>query len=517
MAKLSRIPKSKKYPNLSQLRKNKFMNFKAYSIILSRQIKQKFGRFLLASGGIAVGVWAITLTNGLSAGFQSTVVTAINSQLVAREVQVFKTKDQGTSLFGSSSPTFVPQAISKWKQLQDQYPEIANIVTNDQLQLNVFAPNTDHTCATPQIVVTPPGIKPSQQQAIITKSRTNAGCASISASRTNLNNFYETNKSNWYGAQPKDFGAKDVAICYSCGKDVHNLWKVDKPQDLVGKTIRIEPTQGPRLYALDQDIKFDRNSVDSFVTSESVLQGELVEDYVIRAVIDDSQSSAIDLTGSNSSIYVPDTLFQSAFDKANPGSNIDEFGVIGVRITTKDYKQLEPLNTALSKQYFTFSTGLLLVQGVGAAFQVVNGVLFAFGLIAIIASVFGIVNVMAISVLERRKEIGILKALGAPDRSIFALFLSESAVLGVLGWCLGTLIAVGMGYGASGIFNWFVQNNTDFRKNLETFNITSFSPEFGVGLLGFTFLLAIVFTTLSGLLPSLSAARQNPAEVMRSE
>jgi ABC-type lipoprotein release transport system permease subunit len=493
------------------------MNFKAYRIILTRQIKQKFGRFLLASGGIAVGVWAITLTNGISTGFQNTVVTAINSQPSAKEAQVFSTKEQKVSLFGSSSPTFVPKPISKWKQLKNDYPDIQTVITNDQISVNLTVPGTEATCATPQLVPQTLGIRQTQQQQIIKKSNTDKECINTSVTRSNLLNFYENNKPNWLGEIPNNFGDKDIAICYSCGKDVHNLWKTNDPKDLLGKAVKITPTQAPRLYALGQDIKFDRNAVDSFVTSESILQSEYSEEYIIRAVVDDSKTSAVDFTGSVSYLYLPDTVFTTAFEKANPGSSVDEFGLIGARVVTTKYDKLEGLVLQLNKQYLAISTGLFLVQGIIAGFGILNAVLFGFGIIAIIASIFGIVNVMAISVLERKKEIGILKALGAKNNSIFGLFLSESAVLGFLGWGIGTSLAVAMGYGISSIFNYFAANNADFKTNLATFNITSFSPQFGLGLLGFTLLLALVFTIASGLFPSLRAARQNPAEVMRAE
>ena len=493
------------------------MNFTAYRIILTRQIKQKFGRFLLASGGIAVGVWAITLTSGISAGFQNTVVTAINSQPSAKEAQVFSTKEQRVSLFGSSSPTFIPKPISKWQQLKQEYPDIETVVTNDQISVNLSVPGVESKCATPQIVPQTSGIRQTQQQQIIKKSNTDTECINTAVTRANLRNFYENNKANWIGENPDTFASQDIAICYSCGKDVHNLWKTNDPSEMLGKTVRVVPTQGPRLYALGQDIKFDRNAVDTFVTSESVLQSEYSEIYTIKAVVDDSKTSAVDFTGSASYFYLPESIFDISFEKANPGSSINDFGLIGARVVATNYNKLEGLVLQLNKKYLAISTGLFLLQGVIAGFGVLNAVLFGFGMIAIVASIFGIVNVMAISVLERKKEIGILKALGAKDNSILRLFLSESAVLGLLGWSLGTSIAVAMGYGISSIFNYFASNNVDFKNNLATFNITSFSPQFGLGLLGFTVVLALTFTIASGLFPSLRAARQNPAEVMRSE
>ena len=68
-----------------------------------------------------------------------------------------------------------------------------------------------------------------------------------------------------------------------------------------------------------------------------------------------------------------------------------------------------------------------------------------FGILAIIASVFGIINTQYISVLERTREIGLMKALGAKSRDIKRLFQYEAAWIGLLGGIIGAGLAVLIG------------------------------------------------------------------------
>lgn len=81
-------------------------------------------------------------------------------------------------------------------------------------------------------------------------------------------------------------------------------------------------------------------------------------------------------------------------------------------------------------------------------FTIVNtlqGIVIGFGIIALIASVFGIINTQYISVLERTREIGLMKALGMRGRHVSRLFQFEAAWIGLFGGVIGASLAVGLG------------------------------------------------------------------------
>jgi FtsX-like permease family len=518
------------------------MNFKAYSIILTRQIKQKFGRFLLASGGIAVGVWAITFTNGLSTGAQNTLQDFVNGQPIAREFQVNKTAQKVTNLFSSDSPAFLPLNNSDVTTILANNPDIEFLTVRSSIKLNIFDSNKptnsevceikNSTTETERLIINAgkivptdsgSGATPEQQKINEEKEKlrleTLKGCKTISVSRANPQSLYINNRTNWIGVKPEELKNNEIVICFKCGVNLfETIDSVSKPEELLNKKITLNLIEAPSLYPVGQAIKFTQNSLRSVKTSQSNIFTPNTQEYIIKAVIDDSQASTISINDlGTSSAYIPEVEFTKAFALANPEVDSNLYGAITIEGAVKTYDKLDSTLTNLNKDYLTFSLGALLVQSIPQVFGAVNALFLVFGLIAVIASIFGIVNVMAISVLERKKEIGILKALGAKDGSIFLLFFAESIFLGFLGWFIGTLVAIAGGYGLSALLKFALNSNTDLRKSLETFNLTNFNPTFGIGLLVTTLVIALVCTTLAGLVPSLRAARQNPAEVMRSE
>ena len=84
----------------------------------------------------------------------------------------------------------------------------------------------------------------------------------------------------------------------------------------------------------------------------------------------------------------------------------------------------------------------------GLLFTIVNliqGIVIGFGALALIASIFGIINTQYISVLERTQQIGLMKALGMRGRDVSRLFRYEAAWIGFLGGIIGALLAWGVG------------------------------------------------------------------------
>lgn len=496
------------------------MNFKAYSIILGRQIKQKFGRFLLASGGIAVGVWAITLTNGLSAGAQSLIQDFVNGQTIAREFEMMKTPKQDTDIFSANgSSAFLPIAQSEMDVLVKENPQLQYLVPSVEMKINIAEENGGNL---QKCLIRPDQPQDySYQQYGETQSSVKE-CKTVTVASTPLVKLYNDRRAFWKGDKIEEFGPQDIAVCFKCGNNT-NLFEafknVSKPEDLIGKKIEVTLVEGPTMYPLNRVVDFSRDSSKGIKTAESTITKNNKYEFTIKAVIDDSDSSGFSIS-SNSGIaaFIPGNTFSTAFQLANPEVDQNTYGYLQASGAVKDYSNLTGiLNMLKEKKYLAISAGDFLVKAVPSVFAVVNTLFFIFGMIAVIASIFGIVNVMTISVLERKKEIGILKALGATNKSIFSLFVSESAFLGILGWLMGTLFAMGMGYLIAKGAVAFMNSTPDLKKNLEMFNLTNFNPEFSWGLLFTTLSIALIATVISGLIPSLRAARQNPAEVMRSE
>lgn len=138
--------------------------------------------------------------------------------------------------------------------------------------------------------------------------------------------------------------------------------------------------------------------------------------------------------------------------------------------------------------------------------DILQGIVAALGFVTLIASIFGIVNTQYISVLERTREIGLIKALGMSRGRVLSLFIFEAMWIGFIGGLIGILAAFLLGNLANPIIN--DQLNLGEGSNLIIFD--------GYQMLGLLFALMLVAAT-AGLLPARKAARLDPVEALRSE
>jgi putative ABC transport system permease protein len=134
---------------------------------------------------------------------------------------------------------------------------------------------------------------------------------------------------------------------------------------------------------------------------------------------------------------------------------------------------------------------------VGSILGVIEGTLGGIAAISLLVAGVGIVNTMTISVMERTREIGVLKALGAKSRDVLLMFLSEALVTGFIGGTLGVLL----GFALGGLIGRYI--------NLPVSN----SIFLGMSVVAF----AITTSALSGLYPAWRAANLRPVEALRHE
>ncbi|HKC19009.1 MAG TPA: FtsX-like permease family protein, partial [Candidatus Dormibacteraeota bacterium] len=134
--------------------------------------------------------------------------------------------------------------------------------------------------------------------------------------------------------------------------------------------------------------------------------------------------------------------------------------------------------------------------------------LLGLAIVALLLACLGIANTMYTAVLERTKEIGVLKALGARSRDVMLLFLAEATGIGLAGGLIGALIAVGLGR----LGNAAVDRLT---QSVAGSGVDVFQTDVPVVLLAI--LLAVVLSSVSGLLPALRAAVQDPSRALRYE
>ncbi len=187
--------------------------------------------------------------------------------------------------------------------------------------------------------------------------------------------------------------------------------------------------------------------------------------------------------------------FSSAAIKVEQGANID--------FVAKQIKY------QLSKQEVVRDFSVLTPEKanrlVGNILSVIEVSFLLIALISLIVGAVGVMNTMYTSVLERTKQIGIMKAIGASDGAILSLFLIESGMIGLVGGILGI---------AFGIFSAYLIGL--IAASLGVGGLFSFAS---LDFFGFFAILIITFIVglISGILPARQAAKMEPAEALRYE
>ena len=177
-------------------------------------------------------------------------------------------------------------------------------------------------------------------------------------------------------------------------------------------------------------------------------------------------------------------------------------------VRAKSPSQVEKIESAIKDMGFSTFSLLDATRNLRIFFTIFDSLLGIFGSLALSVSTLGIVNTLVMAILERRREIGVLKALGAADRDVKQLFFAEAGVMGLMGGIFG----VGMG--------WLIGRAVTFgtnvylrRQDLPPAHV--FSVPLWLIFGGIVF--SVVVSLVAGLYPASRAARLNPVEALRYE
>ncbi len=139
-------------------------------------------------------------------------------------------------------------------------------------------------------------------------------------------------------------------------------------------------------------------------------------------------------------------------------------------------------------------------------FLIVDLALGIVGFIALLVATLGIANTMMMNVMERRREIGVMKAVGGDERDVVRLFLVESAILGLVGGVLGVL----SGFAVMGALQFAISTYLSGRSLPD---VTAFEPT--LGLVAVVLATAAAVSLVAGFAPARRAARVEPVEALR--
>src|SRR3989344_494546 len=160
-------------------------------------------------------------------------------------------------------------------------------------------------------------------------------------------------------------------------------------------------------------------------------------------------------------------------------------------------------NQEEGKEDFFVQTFSDVLATFGSIILVINGVLVLIALVSVAVASVNIMNTMYTAVLERTKEIGVMKAIGAQNKEILFIFVFESGLLGLIGGAVGVVFGM-----INASIGGAIAASAGFASLQPAFPVVLF-----VGCLLFAFLLGVV----AGLLPARQASQLKPVEALRYE
>jgi len=189
-----------------------------------------------------------------------------------------------------------------------------------------------------------------------------------------------------------------------------------------------------------------------------------------------------------------DTIFiqiKSGFEPSEVAENVKE--------ELRDFR-----NEKIGEETFSVQTFEQILETFSRIFGVIQTVLIGIAGISLIVGGIGIMNTMYTSVLERTKEIGTMKAVGAKNSDILFIFLFESGLLGLVGGIIGITIGIGLSRSVEYIATVALGTNL-------------LQADTSMILIGGALLFSFLIGSLSGIFPAMQAANLKPADALRYE
>ncbi|MBC2698734.1 MAG: ABC transporter permease [ANME-2 cluster archaeon] len=221
-------------------------------------------------------------------------------------------------------------------------------------------------------------------------------------------------------------------------------------------------------------------------------------DYKVVGILEDVEQMSLLGGSSNSQIYITHPSMKNLLD-------IQEYSFSSINVWVKDQdmiaETIERMDKSLQRthrneKYTIFDQSGFLESLTELLTQIKYG-LGGIGAVALAVGGIGIINVMMLTVTERIKEIGVMKAVGANKGDIRTLFLIESGILGLVSGLIGVSLGGGLAYLISVLGNF-----------PSTVTLTSI-------LIGLAF--GVITSVVAGVYPASRAARLDPVEALRAE
>jgi putative ABC transport system permease protein len=184
-----------------------------------------------------------------------------------------------------------------------------------------------------------------------------------------------------------------------------------------------------------------------------------------------------------------------------------------LQVKATDANSVLDIADAINAMGFQANTAQSVVQSVNSFFLVLQVIFGGVGAIALLVAAIGIANTMTMAILERTKEIGLMKAIGAKNKDIMSIFLGEAAGIGFIGGLGGVIL----GWGGSALLNVIALSYFASQASSNGGTVPSMATSTPFWLPIFALGFATVVGLLSGLFPAVRAANLVPVTALKYE
>ncbi|MBP7811428.1 MAG: FtsX-like permease family protein [Candidatus Moranbacteria bacterium] len=261
-----------------------------------------------------------------------------------------------------------------------------------------------------------------------------------------------------------------------------SLLGYENPEDIVGKEIEYSAIVTSDMIASDLGEGEEAMRVDE---SQNTLS-------IVGVAKDQTRDDSV-------YAYVPLEVIRARY-----GNVAGQFA----KARVEDESAIESVRLQIEQTAFVTESIVDTIADINSFFSIVRGILIVFGVIIMSISAMGMLNTLSVSLLQRTKEVGILKALGAKRSDIFKMFIFEAFLISFLGGSLGLLFGYG---GAKGInigVNFLAQ-----KYGVINMNFVQLPSAFVISIIIFIFFLGLI----TGIFPALRASKIHALEALRYE
>jgi len=288
---------------------------------------------------------------------------------------------------------------------------------------------------------------------------------------------------------------------------ITNVPEKNEKADLAYESMAIKPAEGRLIYSGDSGkVVLGANLVKKSDFDKEVKVGKTIK-------IQDKDFEVVGILKKSSSFQVNEVVLMMENDLTTLLDIDNEYDLIVAQV--REPKEIKEVADRIKKAFrkdrnigededddFSVETPLEAIGAVTDIINSVNLVVVGIALISLIVGGIGIANTMYTSVLERKKEIGTMKAIGARNSDVLMVFLIESGLLGLVGGIIGVLIGIGLSFGAASAANSYL-------------GIQIITVELNFGLIISAIMFSFLIGIFSGLVPSVQASKLKPADALR--